>query len=336
MNIRNVFSVLFTIALLSGCSTAGMQRVPKDKVVSPESARPALEVTEARGLTLSLLSERMDYLIGEPVYLAARLTNSGAAPRNVFASLQPEDVMVTVIVRDPSGRVTAFSPLGHSDSDERVMMELPAGATIGDLFPVFFGARGWTFTQPGDYEVHAVYLLPDGKQGAERVQSNRLTLRIAAASDATGKQMLDQQPEVMHETGLLMAWRGGDHLKQGHDHLQRLSEQSPPSLLADSINSVLAQSAGRRFMNYQAGKVRAPDCERAATYLKRVTGERLAEFLQFQNAVTKFRCAVLARERDAEQHLRRAREIAGDRPEYRGLLARIDEMEKNWRSAARQ
>jgi hypothetical protein len=118
-------------------------------------------------------------------------------------------------------------------------------------------------------------------------------------------------------------------LEAGRRHLEALLERWPRSPLADFVHAAFARSYGRRFADYREQRVREPDCARALEHLRRVAEDRLPEYIRLQNALTRARCAIRDGDRDAAlAHIKRAKAIGRNRPEYRGVMPRNDELER--------
>jgi hypothetical protein len=321
--------LLLVIPLTYGCSTPAGGRWPREGVASPEEASPPAQVVPGTGLLLSLAADRNDYLLGEPVYLAVLLENTLTEPQKVFGSLDPTDGVVTIFVRTPDGRRMQFVPFVEADNDPSIFIDLAPAGVIGRKIAVFFGANGWTFMSPGKYELTAVYRHPGAPGKMAETTSAPISIEISSSNDGSGEFLVaDKDPESL-EAGKFLTWMAGDHLVKGHAHLQMFLERWPKSPLADFVHSAFARSYSRSFRNYIKGEVRPPDCPRVLDHLKQVTGTRLPRNVQIQNAMTQSRCAAQDQKfREATRFLRQGREIAGDRPEYRGILSRIQEMEQ--------
>ena len=103
---------------------------------------------------LTVMLGKSQVQLGEPVYMTATLTNTGAGEADVYPSLYPEDSALQVNVRAPDGESRVFVPYSL-DLNEASTKRLMPGESIGAAFPIFYGGRGWTFTDPGTYQVSA-------------------------------------------------------------------------------------------------------------------------------------------------------------------------------------
>lgn len=312
-----------------GCSTPAGGRWPREGVVSPDEASAPAQIVPGKNLLLSLAVDRNDYFLGELVYVTLLLENTEKEPHTVFGSLDPTDGAVSIIIKKPDGRQTPFAPLGEADNDASILIDLPPSGVLGRKVAVFFDANGWTFTTPGKYELTAVYRWPISQNKFAETISSSVSIEISSSNDGSGEFLIGHQDKPSLEAGKFLTWQAGDHLVEGHAHLETLLERWPKSPLSDFVLSAFARSYSKSFRNYVKGEVRPPDCTLALDHLGRVTGGRLPANLQIQNALTRSRCAAKDRRfSSAARHLQQARRIAGDRPEYLGILRRVQEMEK--------
>jgi hypothetical protein len=325
---------LVAAAALAACTAPAGGRWPREGVVSPAVANPPAPVVPAEFLQLTMSTERTQYLVGEPVYVALDLENSGVQTERVVGSLDPIDGAVDVLISAPDERTQVFGPLVEADNDEGILVELASGARIGDVVPIFFGARGWTFASPGRYVLTAVYQTPDRDGRFLEATSPPVTIEIQPSS--VGENLIRSDERTVGEVGKFLTWRSGDHLEQGQARLREVLQQSPASPHASYIHAAFAHSFSEPFMDYRRGEVRPANCDLAMRELAQVDSTRLPTYLRLQNAMVGARCALAAEDWDAAQrYLDQAEEIAAGRPEYRGLAARIAELETYLNEAAR-
>jgi hypothetical protein len=326
--IRNRAWLPLAIAFLAGCTTPAGGKWPAEGAADRGKASPPAKVTAAADLRLQASFERDSYLLGEPVYLLLRLENSGAQARRVFGSLNPSDRQLEVIVGGPDKRERRFVPLVEADHDQSIMVQLAPGATLGAVAPVFFGAEGWTFPTPGRYVVTATYRTGAGKGEVVEARSAPVGVEVRSTGDGAGEFLVGTTASSL-EAGKFLAWQAGDHLAAGREHLESLIQRYPRSELSHYARSALSRSYGRRFTDYRTRQVRAPDCKLALEYLRLVAEERLPGYVRMQNALTRARCAARAQDNAAARAaIQDAHRLAGDRPEYRGLAAQAQELER--------
>ncbi len=329
METKHLFVVVMLMAsVIAGCTTPVGGRWPRQGVVSPQKAvKPATVVLSMDKLILSITTEREKYVVGEPVYAAIRLGNLSKQPQRVVNSMHPEDGAVDIVITTPSGQQKEFAPLGETDHDDSVFIELQPGAIIGNMVPIFFGGNGWTFTQHGRYTITAYYRLPNGKGIVHETRSQSMAIEIQPSE--AGSTLFSESGQVTAEVGKFLVWGKGDHLQKGQLKLRELTERYPNSELASYVHSALARNWGDAFMNYAKREIRPPNCELALQHLSKVSNEKVTEYVQLQGAITSARCMVRAQKGDAAQRYTDiAKQITRDRPEYQALAARIAEIDR--------
>ena len=158
------FQTLAALAL-TGCVAPAGGTWPREGVASiGDASRPAV-VTPGSGLELEVRPFKPTVELGEPVYLALRLTNTGQEPRTVAGHLPPGEGLLDVFIEGPGGKLVEFSPRGESDFGETARVALAPGESAGDVAPIFFGGDGWTFAEVGPYRISARLLVPDTDGG---------------------------------------------------------------------------------------------------------------------------------------------------------------------------
>ncbi|WP_374562217.1 hypothetical protein [Ideonella sp.] len=222
-------------------------------------------------LQLTAQTEQADAELGEPIYLTVRLHNLGADAAEVTPLLDPEDGHVSVLVDGPSGRRLGYLPLSLRDTlGSSAPTRLAPGQSVSATLPIFFGASGWTFTQPGAYRVRASYRTsPD----AIAVESATLTIEVRPG-EADLRSLLSND-EASNEAGKFLVWRSGDHLTKGRALLKALTEQGPDSRLRDHYRVAEARSWSHGFRNYVTGQAREADFTQTLQALEGVREDRL-------------------------------------------------------------
>jgi hypothetical protein len=327
---------LLALAIVAACEAPAGGAWPRQGVADRKEAKPSATAVTASDLRLHASVERDSFLVGEPVYLELRLENTGRQSHRVFGSLDPSDGAVEVLVMDPNGREHHFVPLVETEQDESIMVDLGPSAAVGAVAPVFFGANGWTFPSPGRYGVTAVYRTKARDAQVMEVRSAVLNVEVRASADGAGEFLAGGSPPSL-EAGKFLTWQAGDHLTAGRAHLENLLTRYPRSDLTHYALSALSRSEGTRFLDYRSRTVRAPNCELALARLRGVVDERLPGYVRMQNALTRARCAVRARDiAGARAAIGDVRGMAGERPEYQGLVAQATELERSLSPQGRQ
>lgn len=273
-------------------------------------------VSEARdsitGLELVVDLGKNEFVLGEPVYANARLRNIGTEPIPVSPEPSLESGILNLRIIDPGGQVYYFFPLSYDDVSGP-LHPLARGEEINVVFPVFFGAKGWTFPKPGPYTLRVSYREP-GKEQAQ-VTSEPVQLAVSAGSGAG--QLLMQDGEANRQTGKFLSWQGGDHLKLGIARLESLIELYPDSVVADYARLAFGRSLSRGFRDYSQGMVRPPDYPEALRYLNAIDSTRLPIYLQLQRILAEASCySALDQRQESNARVSEARVLINEHPEF--------------------
>ncbi len=316
-----ILVALVTLAV-SGCTTPVGGRWPAKGVVSPSDAPPAATGVHDDKLVISVIPERSHYLVGEPVYVAIRLRNSGDRVEWVIDSLYPEDGGVELVITGPDGRAVPFVPYGEADHDTESNTSLSPAQTIGNMVPIFFGGNGWTFREPGTYRIVAYFQLAAEKGKVRESKSAPATIEIVSSSQGTA--LVAEAAPVSQEVGKFLLWQAGDHLEKGQARLHALLDREPDSPLTSYARFALGRSLSEPFMDYRRKTVRAPDCAAALAHFSKVNNQHVTDYVRVQLAIAKGRCAAFEKDRkSAIPYFSAAQEIMADRPEYRSIKTRV-------------
>ena len=213
--------------------------------------------------------------LGEPVYATVRLVNVGTMPVEVFKLLDPQTGAIQIEVSSSNRPRFVFLPLFYADAVHNRIALAPGEAVVA-IFPVFYGALGWTFDRPGTYRVTAEYR-PQGASQQDRIRSHAVSVTVtdehgAGASLLTGSS-------AGEEAAKFLLWQRGDQLQAGQALLTGLLTQHPESPLADYALLAFGRNLSRSFRNYAVGKIREADCGSALTYFQRIRSDRVPVFL---------------------------------------------------------
>ena len=307
---------------VSSCDTPAGGRFPQGGVVSAADASPAADLVPAEGLRLAVGTEKAEYVLGEPVYAMIVLENTGEQTQRVLRELRPEGEVVRIFLTGADGREVLFRPLGYGDHDDTAWIDLAAGDQIGVTASIFFGADGWTFTEPGQYRLTALYTW--GGEGLPVRQLRSDTATVVIGPGDQGGTLLTRGDAASLEAGKFLTWQAGDHLELGRELLLGLLDGSRGSVLASHAAFALGRSWGEPFLDYRADEVRPADCAQAASLLDQVAVAVLGTQAQALTEVARARCAAGEGDRAAAlDHLARARGAVEGRPELQDLEAQI-------------
>lgn len=273
-------------------------------------------------LTLDLGTSALN--LGEPVYATVRLVNVGAKPVEVFKLLDPQTGAIQIDVSSSNRPRFVFLPLLYTDA-VHARTALAPGEAVVTVFPVFYGALGWTFDRPGTYRVTAEYRPQSGTQ-RDRIRSRAASVTVAD-ENGVGASLLTGS-SAGEEAAKFLLWQRGDQLQAGQALLTGLLTQHPESSLADYALLAFGRNLSRSFRNYAVGKIRDADCEAALSYFQRVRSERLPVFLQIQQRLDEARCLIkLSRPAEARASMERADRLRAGRPEFTLLFQQAIRLE---------
>lgn len=323
-----LFSLLVFTISLTACKLPSGAEYPNKYAVSPSSAKSPAKRIETKSLKLTIKTEQSQYVVGEPVYVIGKLTNIGKQALRLHSEVSPGDGATQVFVTSGDGKTAVFRPIANYDVDSSVFQNFEPGAETADVFPVFFGAQGWTFTQPGKYILQAVYESPAKSGQILSVASNSIDINIVKTMDGSGEMLVNQKDPASFEAGKFLLWQAGDHLVKGIELLDRVVNTYPDSRLAQYIHYAKAKNLSQPFANYLTKKVRAPQCDKTLQYIKQLKGIEFVSNIHVQIQFSKLRCELRSKKiKDAHSSLDKIKSIMGERPEYRALGDRMQEME---------
>jgi hypothetical protein len=204
--------------------------------------------------------ERSLFTFAEPVSVELKLKNQGTTPFSVPDLLNPEFGITTLFIRDPRGEVHRYRPLFKLCGEPRMKVLEPGESLYESVF-LAYGAGGFYFQEPGEYQVWAVY-----EAGALRLRSNALRIRVSFPQKASDEEMALLAYEK--EQGQVLYMRGAPHLTAATDQLREVVERFPTTNLARYIHLCLGQAQSKPFKDLVAGEIRPPNLEEAAHELE--------------------------------------------------------------------
>jgi len=260
------------------------------------------------GLRLRVFAPR-ELLYGVPATIGLELSATSAAPQSVAPVLGPRPGSVDILIRRPNRTDFVFEPLvRHCRGDAPTVLR-PGDPPVRDYAFVHYGRHGFSFGDPGRYELRARYVAPDGTVVLSPVASIDLHAPMSQA-DRDARRLL-----YGNEQGLLMSLMGSGRstLRDGDVSLQEFAERHPHHPAAAAAQVIRATSAARDFKTIATdGSFSVDSCdEPEATAL---FGEVL-DIDHLRRAIAKA---------DAGQRIARAAYELTRTPTRRGVPAEID------------
>ncbi|RKZ70257.1 MAG: hypothetical protein DRR19_33490, partial [Candidatus Parabeggiatoa sp. nov. 1] len=224
-------------------------------------------VVQAVGLVFQIKANKASYVVAEPVVLYVSLQNTSNEPIELqVGSLIPlygvAQYKIHRLEDDNDDSTPPFRPYARGDVVFIPPEEFAPGKILREEVKLFFGAWGWTFAEPGTYEVRA-YIRDSG------LVSNTITVRIQAPADEQTAQAAKLFLESPEEVGLLLFWEGGDHLTDGLQRLERVASQFPDTSHATYANLVLGTRLIDDFANFVENRLRPEDPAGAIPFLEK-------------------------------------------------------------------
>lgn len=323
-------SKCFMFALVSvmlGCTSPLKKGLDLGDPASISKAPSPASVSQGDGIKVIAMPLKQTVELGEPVYLALRVINEGQEPVNIIGGLRPGEGLIEIYSIGAKGEKTLLPPLGVSDLEGTT--SLAPKQTIGDVFPIFFGANGWNFTKAGEYRISALLKIPT-KGGFLSFSSEPAVIKVESSKG--GQALFAGEKRSRIEVGKYLLWRSGDHLEAGIKLLTSLSKQHPNSVLSSYILAAHAQNYSEPFANYIAGKVRAPDCQKANSLREMVNPNVLPENLLIEDYISQAKCHAENRDWEkAKNALDAGSKLSEDRPEFMAYYQSITKMQERLR-----
>lgn len=215
------------------------------------------------------------YSFGEPVIVELRLAAFDTRGKAVHEHLHPNYGYVQVIVRQPSGALKLFRPLADRCVATSIITVTPDAPLYTSAY-IGYGKDGFTFQQPGFYDIRAIYQAPDGSD----VVSNILRVRISNPRSKQDEDLVDLYSG--DDQGKLFTFIGSDapSLASGNRALDVVIERYGKHPLAAYAELVKGMSAKRAFKYIAPEKVvaqRNARLEDAASFLQAAASRQVLD-----------------------------------------------------------
>lgn len=225
-------------------------------VAAPVPVPPTVQEKAPFALYVRTRPERYLFHFAEPVTVEIKLKNQTQEPVEVPAMLNPEFGLLELYIRDPKGRVQPYRPLFKLCGEARTTTLDPGQSLYESVF-IAYGAGGFYFEEPGEYQIWAVY-----GAGERRLRSNALRVRVAFPQ-APGEEEMALLT-FGQEQGHVLYMRGARHLASANDELREVTERFPKTNLSRYIHFCFGSSQHREFKDLVSGQVQPPQIEQSA------------------------------------------------------------------------
>lgn len=230
------------------------------------------------------------FQFSQPVLLTIELRNTSGQPLNIPRQLlDPKSGFVEIMVRRLGPRrrrlsedIMPFMPILTRcwDAKQAVADTVPNGGSMSNNLNLTFGSAGFTFAEPGSYEITAVLAVFDRvRQVDQIVRSNPVQIRIAYPRSLEEER--DAVRIMQKDVGYYLALGGSDVLSKAADTLAEISEkrQGKAKAITDPLVAHVmrcqAINLTREFVTYDKGKykARAAQPDKAASLLSKLEAQ---------------------------------------------------------------
>ena len=136
-------------------------------------------------VTLSARTTRPDYQLGEPVFVELTARTLGRATAYIPDALDPSEGFTRITIERPNGqRVRYRPPLRVCQRATRRILEPGASVKRSHAIPLFLGAQGPVFTEPGVYKI---WVELGGVNGNRVAFADPFAVRIASPDRETAR-----------------------------------------------------------------------------------------------------------------------------------------------------
>ncbi len=235
------------------------------------------------------------FAFGQPVFLEITLANKTGSEVNLPPEvLDPKAGFLELLIQRRTGAGTrglvdaiSFTPIMTRcfDLDVSGADALPAGGTLRNNLNLTFGSGGFTFAEPGEYDVIPLlsFSPASGEQQDLVIRGPGLRIRVAHPHDMGEEK--DAVTLFRGDVGSWFALGGSDCLASAGDALREVSERrtaatSSSDPIVAAITRAAGIDAGRPSTRYSNGRyTRTPgNPDRAFALLQSLDAAALASF----------------------------------------------------------
>ncbi len=178
---------------------------------------------------------------GEPVWVDIRLSWKGEDAVEIHPHLHPRQGFVQILIQGPGGGRARFQPLFRRRTALETLTLDEDRPAVYDSAYLGFGKPGFYFTQPGIYQIRAVYTAPNDSLIVSNVLPLRIRSPFTREDDEVAGLILGE------EQGQLIAFRGSDGLEAGNSALNQIIEYHSAHPFASYARMVQGSNRAREF-----------------------------------------------------------------------------------------
>lgn len=237
------------------------QAQDETEAFDPEPSPPAV--------MLRVQAQEAAYPLGYPIAVRLMVRNDSDTALPLRGRLAPAYGLVQIQYRfKDEEQWQAYKPLAWFEAadDEAAMLE--PGGYFEQTAPIYFGDDGWTFAQPGEYELRAT--LHAGEGGAI-VTSEIIPIRIAEPSGderAVLETLLDDSGMLDADVGRLLTFGGRIDDAVARESVREAADNHSDTALGSALRLTLASQRLNPPIDPLTGERRPPDISDAEELLR--------------------------------------------------------------------
>lgn len=218
---------------------------------------------------LQVQAQEAAYPLAYPIAVRIMAGNESDHALPLKNRLAPEFGLIQIEYRFAGdGEWRVFQPLTRYEPADDEAARLEPGESTEHTAPIYFGDKGWTFPQPGDYELRAVLKAPEH---AMDITSDVVHIRIAPpqsdADLAVLQPLLDEAGMLDADIGRWLTFDGRIGDAEALSAVAHAVEQYPHTALGSALRLALAAQRLRPPIDPRTGERPAPDVKGAHALL---------------------------------------------------------------------
>lgn len=220
---------------------------------------------------LRLIVPQAPVPLGFPLRVVLEATNTGDAALPLRGRLMPEYAQILIeIRREGEQDWRPFHPLQLLEPIDDPGVMLAPGERTAEAIEVYFGEDGWSFAEPGRYELRARHgsLLAEGDDGAATA-----VIEVVAPSteaDAAALAPLLVEGRLDDRIGRFLALQGRVADEAAAEQVRAAVDAAPGTALVAALQVALASRELRSPIDPQTGMRPVPEPSRARARLQYV------------------------------------------------------------------